>query len=216
MSTKVFTRVVWVGIVAVAFGLVEAVVVVYLREIYYPHGFAFPLASLSLNHISVEISREAATIVILAGLGILAGSSRWQRFGFFLVSFAVWDVFYYIWLKVLLDWPASILDWDVLFLIPIPWIGPVLAPVIISIALLGAGLAILVHEDRSQAFVFGRSEAMVTLIATCVLLYTFVSDLQATLHGDVPQPYKYLLFIAGMAGYGTVLARMVMRIPRSS
>ena len=116
---------------------------------------------------------------------------------------------------MLLGWPASILDWDVLFLIPIPWIGPVLAPVIISIALLGAGVAMIVHEDRSPTFAFGRPEAIIALVATGVILYTFMADVQATLHGASPQSYRYLLFIAGMAGYGTVLLRMVQRIPRS-
>lgn len=214
MNNTVFTRVVWVSIVAAAFGLVEAAVVVYLREIYYPQGFAFPLASMTWNHISIELSREAATIVMLTGLGILAGASRWQRFGFFLVAFALWDLFYYIWLKVILDWPASIVDWDVLFLIPIPWIGPVLAPVAISIALLSAGAVILVHEHRSPTFSLRRAETIVALAATGLIFYTFMADTEATLNAAPPQAYNYVSFIVGMAGYGIVLVRMARRIPK--
>ena len=126
----------WVTIFSIAFAFVEASVVVYLRAIYYPEGFVFPLKIVSQEHLTVELSRETATIVMLAGIGILAGTSPWQKFGYFLMSFGVWDVFYYVWLKVILDWPSSILDWDVLFLLPLPWWGPVLAPVSIALVMI--------------------------------------------------------------------------------
>ena len=117
-----------VSVFAVAFALVESSVVVYLRLLYYPEGFAFPLKPALMSHVAVEVSREVATIVMLAVVGLIAGRSRWQRFSYFMIAFGVWDIFYYVWLKIMLNWPASLLDWDVLFLIPVPWIGPVVAP----------------------------------------------------------------------------------------
>jgi len=100
-------RIVWVSVFGVAFAFVESSVVVYLRSLYYPEGFTFPLKMMSTSHIGVELAREAATVVMLAAVGILAGTTGWQRFGYFLVVFGVWDVFYYVWLKVILDWPSA-------------------------------------------------------------------------------------------------------------
>jgi len=214
MNKNVFARVAWVSIFGIAFGLVEAAVVIYLRGIYYPDGFAFPLAGMSWNHIGIEISREAATILMLAGVGMLAGSSRWQRFGYFLIAFAVWDLFYYVWLKALLDWPASITEWDVLFLIPIPWIGPVLAPVGISVMLLLGGVIVVGHDDRSAPFVMRWTEVVIALLASGILLYSFMSDTEASLHAAQPDPYKYALFAVGMAGYALVVWRLWRRMPR--
>jgi len=215
MNKNVLTRLAWVSIFGVAFGLVEAVVVVYLREIYYPGGFVFPLADMSHNHIGIEISREAATILMLVGVGILAGSSRAQRFGFFLIAFAVWDVFYYLWLKALLDWPASLTDWDVLFLIPIPWIGPVLAPVGISVMLFLAGAIMISHDNQQAPFRMPWTDAAVGLLASGILLYSFMADTEASLHNTLPEPYDYVLFALGMSGYAIVLWRFWGRMPRS-
>src|SRR5512135_1567840 len=91
-----------VSLFAVAFAFVESSVVVYLRAIYYPGGFSFPLAIISKSHMPVEVIREAATVVMLAVVGVIAGTTRWQRFGYFLLVFGLWDIFYYVWLKAVL------------------------------------------------------------------------------------------------------------------
>ena len=101
-------RVLWTALFAAAFGFVEAAVVVYLRALYYPEGFQFPLRLMAPAMVPVELIRELATLVMLASVGILAGRSRWDRFGAFMVTFGVWDITFYIWLKVLVAWPASI------------------------------------------------------------------------------------------------------------
>jgi hypothetical protein len=90
-----------------------------------------------------EIGREAATIVLIITGAWLSGHNRQQRFAYFMIIFAVWDIFYYVWLKVLLDWPASIMDWDILFLIPVTWASPVLYPVLISSTLIVFAAVIL-------------------------------------------------------------------------
>ncbi len=121
----------------IAFGYIEAAVVVYLRGLFYTSGFSFPIADFSKMpgarlFVVTEIGREAATLVLLVSSAWLIARDLRGRLAVFLISFAVWDVFYYVWLKVILDWPASLLDWDILFLMPTTWAGPTLAPLISS------------------------------------------------------------------------------------
>ena len=122
----------------VAFGYIEAAVVVYLRALFYPDGFTWPLADLAAIEgalrfcLWTEVGREAATLVLLAAAAGLMAQPWRRRIAYFLLSFALWDVFYYVWLKVLLGWPASLADWDILFFIPSLWAGPVWAPLVTS------------------------------------------------------------------------------------
>jgi hypothetical protein len=161
---------------AIAMGALEAIVVVYLRQIYYPLGFDFPLTLLSPRMLTVESSREAATIVMLVAVGILAGRDTLQRFTYFLYTFAVWDIFYYVCLKLLLDWPSSFLTWDVLFLIPVPWIGPVLAPLICSLTMiLLAGIIIYLKENGCMIKI-KLSEWSMALLGASIILFTFARD----------------------------------------
>jgi hypothetical protein len=97
----------------------------------------------SLRILLTEIGREAATLVLIFTGAWLFGRNRQQRFAFFMVIFAVWDIFYYVWLKVLLDWPVSIMDWDILFLIPVTWASPVFYPVLISMTVFVFAVVIL-------------------------------------------------------------------------
>ncbi len=83
-------------------GFLEAAVVVYLRELYYPEGFAFPLKQLAPNVLLIEYLREISTIIMLFSIGYIAGRKFYDRLSFFLLSFGIWDIFYYVWLKLLL------------------------------------------------------------------------------------------------------------------
>lgn len=141
-------KVLWLVAFSVAMGFLEAAVVVYLRELYYPNGFAFPLVVLTPEVGLVEILREAATLIMLVSLAALVGNNLSQRIACFLIAFAVWDIFYYVFLKVTLDWPASLLTWDILFLIPAPWVGPVLSPLISCVTMLGFAALILRLDER--------------------------------------------------------------------
>jgi hypothetical protein len=142
---KIFLIVV---VFSIAFGYIEAAVVVYLRQIFHPDGFIFPMTVLGTGplfkrFLLTEIGREAATIVLIFTGAWLSGHNLQQRFAYFMIIFAVWDIFYYVWLKVLLDWPASIMDWDILFLMPVTWASPVLYPVLVSITLIAFAVVIL-------------------------------------------------------------------------
>lgn len=138
---------IFIGLFGIAMGFLEAVVVVYLRGIYYPGGFGFPLSPVSPRMYVIELVRELATLVMLLSVAAVAGRDFIHKFAYFLYSFALWDLFYYGALKLMLNWPSSLLTWDVLFLIPLPWIGPVIAPMLTSLTmLLLAGLLFWLEE----------------------------------------------------------------------
>ncbi len=194
-------KLIWVSLFGVAFGFVEASVVVYLRAIYYPDMFEFPLKMIRTDHLVVELIREAATIVMLVAVGIIAGRKGWQRFGYFLIAFGVWDVFYYVWLKATLDWPSSLLEWDVLFLIPVPWIGPVISAGSIAALMTVCGIDIVVRTALEKPFRPGLVSWLLAVAATAVILYSFTYDTDATLRGHLPLPYRYELLVGGLVFY---------------
>ena len=140
----------WVCLFAIAMGYLESAVVVYIRALYYPEGFAFPLTLISKQIMITELWREAATMVMLLGVAIVAGKSNMARFAWFIVAFGIWDIFYYVFLWVLIGWPQSLLTWDVLFFIPTTWIGPVLAPLINSLTMILLALVIILRWNRSR------------------------------------------------------------------
>ena len=168
----------------IAMGALEAIVVVYLRQIYYPLGFEFPLMFLSPQMLSVEWLREVATIVMLVCIGMVAGKNSLQRFAWFLYSFAIWDIFYYLWLMLLLDWPSSFFTWDILFLIPVPWIGPVLAPVICSLTMILLAGIIIHLQKKGYAFKIKFQEWSLIIVGALIILGTFMWDYSKIIIND--------------------------------
>jgi hypothetical protein len=184
-SLKVmFRRFLIVVVFGIAFAYIESAVVVYLRAIFYPEGFIFPLSgfaegTLWKRLLLTEIGREAATLVVILTSSWLFGRNRRQRLAFFLTIFAVWDIFYYVWLKVLLDWPATINDWDILFLMPAVWASPVMAPVLISLTMLIFAAAILYRDCYGKAI---RVSAMEWLAFTAAVVLVVLSFCRAGRH----------------------------------
>src|SRR6266446_4691280 len=140
----------WVVVAfAIAMASVEAAVVLYLRTLtnridpYQPN----PLPEFGGLEFA-EMIREAATLVMLLGVGWLAGRIWRVRLAYALIGFGVWDIFYYVFLKVLTGWPRGLGDWDILFLLPLPWWGPVLAPVCIAMLMVFWGT--LVSQSESS------------------------------------------------------------------
>jgi len=168
-------KILGIVVFGIAMAALEGAVVVYLRALYYPAGFTVALRMIDTQILAVEITRELATIVMIAAIGYLTGNTSSQRIAYFLLCFAVWDIFYYVWLKIFINWPVSIFEWDILFLIPITWLGPVLAPVICSITMIILALVILRYED-----VTAFSKIMIALGCTAIL-YTFMYDYSALL-----------------------------------
>jgi len=175
---RTLTRFFIAVIFSIAFAYIESAVVVYLRVIFHPDGFTFPLSNVDtiLQHkalLLTEIGREAATIVLILMGAWLFGRNHQQRFAYFLTIFAIWDIFYYVWLKVLLDWPARISDWDILFLIPVAWAGPAVAPVLISITLLVIATVILYRDCRGRPIRANRIEWLGFIAAGAIVVVSF-------------------------------------------
>jgi hypothetical protein len=153
------------GVFAAAFGFVEAAVVAYLRAAtgllpgyqgtladvmrrsgeFYQQSQAIDQFPPSL--LTLELFREAATIVMLLSVAFLAAAKRSSRAAVFLWTFAIWDITYYGALWATVRWPLSLRDPDVLFLIPRPWISPVWFPLLVSVL---AILAVLFARDSGR------------------------------------------------------------------
>lgn len=173
---SLLNRLLWLILFSIAMGFLEAAVVVYLRELYYPNGFAFPLVVLSPEVGIVEILREAATLAMLVALGMLAGYNTRQRLALFLAAFAVWDIFYYVSLKLILGWPASLLTWDILFLIPAPWVGPVLSPLIVCFTMLVWAAIILRNEHRGLSGNLTGWHWSLILVGSLLVVIAWLTD----------------------------------------
>jgi hypothetical protein len=157
-------------------GYLESAVVVYLRELYYPEGFAFPLKILSMRIAVAEIFREFATLVMLVTIGIIAGRSKLERFGFFIFAFGIWDIFYYIFLWLLLGWPESLFTWDILFMLPTTWVGPVLAPVINASTMVIFGGLIWHFQSKGRLMAVKTWEWVMLVVGSLIVIISYIED----------------------------------------
>ena len=139
---------------AIAMALLESAVVVYMRRLYYPENpqELFPLHFLKQYDPVLELSREVATVVMILTVALLAERSRslTRKFAAFVFVFGTWDLFYYVWLKVLMDWPRTWLEWDVLFLIPMVWLGPWICPALIAMLFMAWGGWVLCSTSQLE------------------------------------------------------------------
>jgi hypothetical protein len=176
---QIQSRCCWFAVVlyAIAMAWVESAVVFYLRSMIdriEPHQ-PDPLPVIG-GFASVELPREFATLVMLFAVGFLAGRTWRARIGYAAIAFGVWDIFYYVFLKIMCGWPHSLLDWDILFLLPLPWWGPVLAPVLISLLLIFWG-TLASQFERNQPSGLSNWHAWILNFAGVVLaLYVFMAD----------------------------------------
>jgi hypothetical protein len=163
----------WVGIFAAAMAFLESAVVVYLRALYYPEGFVFPLKMMDQQILFTEIIREAATMIMLFTIAMIATKSWISRFAVFIYAFAIWDIFYYIYLVFLLGWPPSLLTWDLLFLIPVTWAGPVLAPIINSLTMILLAVLILYYRFKDESFRLTFYEWLLLITGSLVVIFAY-------------------------------------------
>jgi hypothetical protein len=206
----------WLTFFSIAMGFLESAVVIYLRELYYPDGFQFPLVLMPHKMALTELIREAATLVMLGSIGILAGRNTAQRFSFFIYSFAVWDLFYYVFLKIILDWPESFFTWDILFLIPVPWVGPVIAPCIVSFSMIILTMVIIIAAEKEQHVRVNLSQWLLLISGAFIIILSFIWDYLRYMKGNyviwtpvsehemfyeisgyIPQSFNWTLFIGG-------------------
>ena len=233
MKKSTVQTIFWLTVFSIAMGYMETAVVVYLREMYYPGGFGFPLKPIGYNIAITEIIREAATIIMLAGAGVMTGRTLTEKFGNFVYSFAVWDIFYYVFLKLLLHWPDSLLNWDLLFLIPVPWVGPVLCPMLNSLSMILLALVIAYFTDKNGQIRLNMKEWSLLIVGSVVVIVSYtldyssyilsqfsISELLNDLNRDVilnyaskyiPQHFDWWIYIIGelliLAGIGVFAVR---------
>jgi len=214
--SRPYSNLIRITFLAVSMAFVESAVVIYLRELYYPLGFDFPMVSMPGRIAFTEILREIATLIMLLAIGLLAGKNAKQRFAWFIYSFAIWDLFYYVFLKLILGWPSSWFTWDVLFLVPVVWTGPVLAPVLVSLTMIILALAILYVDHRPEKWVINRSVVFMVVLGSLLIFVSFIwdfscfvirhSSLSALLKSGsasammkvyVPDSFNWIILIAG-------------------
>ena len=211
-----------IAIFAIAMAFLEATVIIYLRKIYYPLGFDFPLKGfIDSNIMGIEWVREFFTIVMLLSVALLASKKFYKKFAYFIYAFAIWDIFYYVFLKLTLNWPPSFLTWDILFLIPLPWIGPVITPVLFSILMLSLAFLIIYFEDKGKNVKITLKELCFFIMGVLLILYTWLYDYVKIIFSNgfvkdfftlaenqqftqvvssyVPLSYNWPLFITGIA-----------------
>src|SRR5258708_37915297 len=193
----------------ISFGYLEAAVVVCLRAIddrirqrIHPErgpNDLFPLITQDQllaagqeneRRLIIELGREIATIAMLAAFGLVMGRNFNERMATFAIAFGLWDISFYAFLKMMIHWPESLNTWDILFLIPLPWIGPVLAPVLVSAALIVCGLISL-----SRGGIPARPRHWLAMIAGGLLgIRSFVWDFRNTMAGGL---LKSLIYAPG-------------------
>jgi hypothetical protein len=184
---------------AVAMGFVEAAVVVYLRAAleavaavpaYDPDTFG--------TYEAIEVAREAATLVMIAAVGVLAGRTPIERLAWAAVVFGIWDIVYYLGLRVTIGWPPGLDTWDVLFLIPAPWVGPVWAPMVVSAALVAVGLAAARLLRAGRTVRVGPVRAVAALAGGVLVIVSFLIDAERVTAGDTTAWTGWPLFWVGM------------------
>ncbi len=199
-----------------AFGYVEAAVVVYLRHIYdpvrqqlypaKPPSDLFPLiTSEQLNQQSpaysrllmTELGREFATLVMLGAAAAAVSMNFRQWLAGFVLAFGVWDLVFYLFLKVILGWPESLATWDILFLLPLPWVGPVLAPCLVAATMVWAGIVVLRRELSGTPVRISAVQSAGIVTGGAILMASFMWDWRNTMAGHPPNPFNWPLFALG-------------------
>jgi len=189
----------------IAFGMIEGSVVIYLRPFLNNDFSDYSLKILQPENLDqskktviiTEIYREAATLVLLASAAVLAATSFLSWFCYFVFIFGVWDIIYYVWIYLRIGWPESIMEWDVLFLIPRMWFAPVIVPCLISLTGIVISMIVLRVTD-----IYGQIKPRPRHwipIAVALVLWQ-ISFLNKSLDGmtTFPSDYSWWLFFAGM------------------
>lgn len=210
-------KIIYVIVFAIAMGFMESAIVIYLRELFYPNGFNFPLQPIPHRLAIVEILRETATVIMLVCVGYFTGRNKLQRFAFFSLAFAIWDLFYYVFLFVFLGWPQSLFTWDILFLIPVPWVGPVWAPCLLSLLMVLGALFVIRRIETQPGFLIKKQEWISLLAGAVICIVSFMldffrttrsaiqgsvlssGDLFTDIHNYVPQRFDNAVFFTGFA-----------------
>lgn len=186
---------------AAAMAFVEAAVVVDLRAVL-GAGPLFPMKDLPPLLLSIEIGREAATLAMLVLVAALSVRGAARRMGAFLFLFAVWDVLYYAWLRAVTGWPAGVEDWDILFLVPLPWVGPVWSVLVICAGMAVFGVLLLRLPEPAR-FAPGLWGWVCGFVGAAVVVANYILEWQK-IDGSrgVPSDFSLGPYVAGIVLLG--------------
>ncbi|MFC1629661.1 hypothetical protein ACFL11_00305 [Patescibacteria group bacterium] len=192
-------RQIWIAffllaIFGIAMGVFEAATVVYIREL-------GKMDMLNINLYPIELTREVSTIAMLVIIAVITGKNFLQRFSFFIYTFAFWDIFYYVAFHIFISWPPSLSTWDVLFLIPIVWQGPVIAPIFCSLMMILLAIEIVYLQIKNRSLRIDLPEWTLLCLGGSVILLSFLwNSIQGISPEELPPPsYNWLLFGIGTA-----------------
>ena len=209
-------RLIWLTIFAIGMAHVEASLVVHLRSLYYPDNplILFPLSLLSPRDLVIELSRELATILMILSVAFLAEKGSVRIFAAFVYVFGLWDIFYYLWLKLMMGWPVSWLEWDVLFLIPWPWLGPWITPAFIALLFVAWGAWIM---RSSRHYRFTPVSVLGFIFGSLLCLYAFLLPAFPLLEGGdaafrqyQPGIFPWGWYLAGYLVMANALRQMAL------
>lgn len=215
---KLRSRWIVVAILAIAMAWLEAAVVMYLR-FFIDRIVPYQVDPLPLiaELGEIELVREVATLVILYCVGWLAGRERYSRLGYFLIAFGLWDIFYYVFLRMMGGWPETVLDWDILFLLPLPWWGPVLAPVLVSLLMIVFGSLLSMAEKRLTSPTWWSWVAVIVgvFLALLVFMQEALKALPAsitTIRAILPVEFNWWLFSLAIFLLAVPIFEMAFRL----
>jgi hypothetical protein len=216
----------------IVFGYLEAATVVYIRLVYepihqrlFPEREAddlFPLFSFEqwaregpacLQTPALEVGRELGTVAAVALVALAVGQSYRQWAASFFLALGVWVWSYYGWLKVMVGWPHSLSDWDLIFAAPLPWVGPVGAALTVGATMVVTSGCFVWKEVAGQPLKAGRWGWLALGGGSLTLTGAFWWDYRNVLASQYPQPFNWILLVAGLS---LVLLGMVMAWLRST
>jgi hypothetical protein len=210
----------WMLVVTFAAGMawVEAACVFYLR-VMVDRVVPYQPDPLPIHRVlggllgQIELVREGATLLMLATIGMLAGRTWRARLGYAAIAFGFWDILYYVFLRIVSGWPASLFDWDILFLLPLPWWGPVLAPVCIASLMIAWGTLVTQSPRRIPATGFTRVTWGVCSAGILLALGVFMADAIRAVPGGIdtvrqvlPTTFNWPVFRVALLLMATPLA----------
>jgi hypothetical protein len=202
----------------IAFGYVEAAAVVYIRVMYEPihqrffsdgaSDDLFPLvpteqwagaAPAPLRQPFLEFGREFGTVLLVALVAAATARRAAPWFASFLLTFGVWDLTYYLWLWVLIGWPHTLGDWDLIFAAPLPWVGPVLAPLVVAAVMIGTASLFFWREAVGRPLQPRPGHWAAVLTGALTIMAAFWWDFRNILGSGAPHPFNWWLFALGLA-----------------
>lgn len=188
----------FLSVFAISFAFIESSIVIYLRKLYYPEGFSFPLKFIQDEVIKVEFLREISSIFLIFSVSVLSGKTRVLKVASFFYIFGLWDIFYYIFLYIFLKWPKSFYEWDLLFLVPIPWVSPVYAPLFCSLSFIIISILVLYLWKEGYPFSIKSRDFTISLVSLSLILISFFNESKKVILGGIPEDFPFFLYFFGL------------------